>query len=130
MGDLNASGNGTVGGNLTVTGNLIVSGTQSQVNSTVVTVKDNIVVYNDGEIGSGVTNRYSGIQIDRGDLADVRFVFDENDDKWKVGEVGSEIALVTAPEIAGFAAASSVYTKAESDARYLSAGITIDGGVL
>ena len=70
------------------------------------------------------------IQIDRGDLADVRFVFDENDDKWKVGEVGNEIALVTAPEIAGFAAASSVYTKTESDARYLSAGITIDGGVL
>ena len=130
MGDLNASGNGTVGGNLTVTGNLIVSGTQSQVNSTVVTVKDNIVVYNDGEIGSGVTNRYSGIQIDRGDLADVRFVFDENDDKWKVGEVGNEIALVTASEIAGFAAAASVYTKTESDARYLSAGITIDGGVL
>lgn len=130
MGDLNASGNGTVGGNLTITGNLIVSGTQSQVNSTVVTVKDNIVVYNDGEVGSGVTNRYSGIQIDRGDLTDVRFVFDENDDKWKVGEVGNEIALVTAPEIAGFAAASSVYTKVESDARYLSAGITIDGGVL
>ena len=42
------------------------------MNSTVVTVKDNIVVYNNGEIGSGVTNRYSGIQIDRGDLADVR----------------------------------------------------------
>ena len=130
MGDLNASGNGTVGGNLTVTGNLVVSGTQSQVNSTVVTVKDNIVVYNNGEIGSGVTNRYSGIQIDRGDLADVRFVFDENDDKWKVGEVGAEVALVTASEITGFAATSSVYTKVESDARYLSAGITIDGGVL
>ena len=37
---------------------------------------------------------------------------------------------MTASEIAGFAAAASVYTKTESDARYLSAGITIDGGVL
>ncbi len=130
MGDENVTGNSSVGGNLTVTGNLIVSGTQSQVNSTIVTVKDNIVVYNNGEVGSGVTNRYAGIQIDRGDLADVRFVFDEQDGKWKVGEVGTEVALVTAPEIAGFASAASVFTKTEADARYLSAGITIDGGVL
>jgi phage-related tail fiber protein len=104
VGDLVTAVNATVGGNLTVSGNLVVSGTQSQVNSTVVTVKDNIVVYNQGEIGSGVTNRYAGIQVDRGDLTDVRLVFDEQDDKWKVGEIGLEIALATATDIAALAA--------------------------
>ena len=129
-GDLVATGNGSVGGNLTVTGNLIVSGTQSQVNSTIVTVKDNIVVYNAGEIGSGVTNRYAGIQIDRGDLTDVRFVFDENDGHWKAGAVGSEVAFAYKTDLASLADASLVYTKTEADARYLSAGMTVDGGVL
>ena len=129
-GDLSVTGNGTVSGNLTVTGNLIVSGTQSQVNSTVVTVKDNIVVYNNGEIGSGVTNRYAGIQIDRGDLTDVRFVFDEQDDKWKVGEVGSEVALALASDLSSYALAANTISQTTADARYLSAGITIDGGVL
>jgi hypothetical protein len=130
MGDLNVSANGTISGNLTVTGNLIVSGTQSQVNSTVVTVKDNIVVYNNGEIGSGVTNRYAGIQIDRGDLTDVRFVFDENDDKWKVGEVGNETALALASDLTPYALSVNTISQTQADARYLSAGITIDGGVL
>jgi hypothetical protein len=130
MGDLNVSANIIAGGNLTIAGNLVVSGTTSQVNSTVVSVKDNIVVYNQGEIGSGVTNRYSGVQIDRGDLADVRLVFDEQDDKWKVGEVGSEIALVTANEIANLATAANTYTKTEADARYMLAGAALDGGVL
>lgn len=125
-----AAGDLSVTGNLTVTGNLIVSGTQSQVNSTVVTVKDNIVVYNNGEIGSGVTNRYAGIQIDRGDLTDVRFVFDEQDDKWKVGEVGSESALALASDLSAYALAANAISQTSADARYLSAGITIDGGVL
>lgn len=130
MGDFVTSANATVGGNLTITGNLTVSGTQSQVNSTVVTVRDNIVVYNNGEVGSGVTNRYSGIQIDRGDLADVRFVFDEQDDRWKVGEVGVESTLALLSELSAYASASSVYAKTEADARYMQVGATIDGGVL
>lgn len=130
MGDLNVSADIIAGGNLTIAGNLVVSGTTSQVNSTVVSVKDNIVVYNQGEIGSGVTNRYSGVQIDRGDLADVRLVFDEQDDKWKVGEVGSEIALVTANEIANLATVANTYTKTEADARYMLTGAALDGGVL
>ena len=78
-----------------VIGIVEVRGTQSQVNSTVVTVKDNIVVYNNGEIGSGVTSRYSGFQVDRGDLADVRFVWDEQNSKFVAGEVGHEIPMAT-----------------------------------
>lgn len=129
-GDMVVTGNGSVSGNLTVVGNLIIAGSQTQVDSTVVTVADNIVVYNNGEVGAGVTNRFAGIQIDRGTLADVRFVYDESDDKWKVGEAGSETALALVTDLSGLAVASTVYTKTESDNRYLSAGITIDGGVL
>ena len=77
-----------------------------------------------------MTNRYAGIQIDRGDLADVRFVFDEQDDKWKVGEVGSESALALASDLSAYALAANAISQTSADARYLSAGITIDGGVL
>ena len=123
-------GAASVSGDLTITGNLVVSGATTTVNSTNVTTKDNVIVLNYGEIGSGVTNRYSGFQIDRGDLTDVRFVFDENDDMWKIGQVGAELALATVSDVATKVTNGTVYTKAESDSLYLSSGMTIDGGVL
>lgn len=155
-GDFVTSANATVGGNLTLTGNLTVHGTTSTVNSTVVTVKDNVVVYNAGEVGAGVTSRYSGLQIDRGELTDVRLVFDEQDDRWKAGVVGGEVSLATVTDLvhnhdAQYAAVShghtflslegkpttlagygvtDAYTRAEADALFLSTGVVIDGGVL
>ena len=84
-------------GNLTVGGNLVVNGTQSVINSTIVDVRDNIMVLNSGEIGSGVTNGTSGIQVDRGDLADYQLVFDETDDLFKIGAIGSLEIISTRP---------------------------------
>ena len=84
-------------GNLTVGGNLVVNGTQSVINSTIVAVRDNIMVLNSGEIGSGVTNGTSGIQVDRGDLADYQLVFDETDDLFKIGAIGSLEIISTRP---------------------------------
>jgi hypothetical protein len=83
-----------------------------------------------GGIGSGVTNRYSGIQVDRGNLTDVRFVFDENDDTWKAGTVGNEVAFATVTDVSSKVTNGTVYLKSESDSLFLSAGMTIDGGVL
>lgn len=77
-----------VGGNLTVTGNLTVNGTNTVVNTQTVQVKDNILSLNHGQVGSGVSAQYAGLNVDRGDLQAYRIVFDEVDDLFKVGMVG------------------------------------------
>ena len=69
---------GTSVGEVQVTGNLVVSGTTTTVNSTEVTINDNILVLNAGEAGTGVTLNESGIRIERGSLADVQFLFNES----------------------------------------------------
>jgi hypothetical protein len=69
-------------GNVRVTGNLIVEGDTLTVSAENLNVNDNIIVLNFGETGSGVTLRYSGIQIDRGTSQPASLIFDENDDIW------------------------------------------------
>ena len=65
-------------GEVQITGNLVVSGTQTTVNSTTMTVNDNIIVLNAGEAGAGVTLNEAGIRIERGSLADVQMLFNES----------------------------------------------------
>ena len=71
-----------------VTGNLIVTGDTLTVSADNLNVKDNVIVLNFGETGTtfspggGVTLQYSGIQVDRGIIAPLSIVFDENDDTW------------------------------------------------
>ena len=81
-----ASGGTTIDSELTVTGNLTITGTTTTVSTTNTTVTDNIVVYNSGEAGAGVAGGAgkSGIEIDRGSVANAQFVFDEADDKFKI----------------------------------------------
>ena len=88
-------GNATVSGNLAIAGNLSISGSTTIVDTTNLSVKDNIVTVNKGEAGSGVTLRYAGVEVDRGDLARQRLVWDETAGKWKAGETNSEVALAT-----------------------------------
>jgi len=68
---------GTVTGITTITGNLVVLGATTQVSSTDLNLKDNVLVLNDGETGSGITLNTSGIQIDRGNFPDAKIIFDE-----------------------------------------------------
>ena len=71
-----------------VTGNLTVTGTTTSVETTNTQVTDNIITYNQGESGSGVTAGTSGIEIDRGSLDNALLVFDESDDSFKVSTDG------------------------------------------
>lgn len=75
--------------NLTVSNNLTVAGTYFTVTPTEVKTQDNIIVLNDGEVGSGVTAGTAGVEIDRGLLTNYRFEFDETSDSFVIGEVGS-----------------------------------------
>jgi hypothetical protein len=101
----------TVTGNLTVGGNLIVNGTQTTINSTVVSTKDNIIELNKGEVGDGVSLGTAGIKIDRGGFNPFTLVFDEADDFFKIGEQGHTEIIATRPwATATFAAINHNHT--------------------
>lgn len=74
--------------NITIKGNVTQEGSSFITKAETVEVSDNILLLNRGEVGSGVTKGISGIQVDRGALADYQFIFDESDDKFKVGVEG------------------------------------------
>jgi len=92
---VSVSGDQSVSGALTVTGNLTVNGTTTTVNTTNLAIKDNVITVNKGENGSGVSVRYAGIDVDRGDLARQRLIWDETAGKWKFGETNNELAIAT-----------------------------------
>ena len=65
-------------GRVVITGDLFVTGnTTTSINSTDTDIKDNIILLNSGEIGFGVFNDESGIEIDRGLSRNALMVFDE-----------------------------------------------------
>ena len=78
-----------VSGSLTVTGDMVVNGDSFVVNTETVEVKDNIIVLNKGQVGSGVSAGLAGIKVDRGDAPDYMIVFDEEEDMFKVGMAGN-----------------------------------------
>ena len=76
------------GGSVRITGNLVVDGETVNVSATDLSIEDNIVSLNVGEVGPGVTLVYSGIEIERGSTASITpqnnasFLYDENTDAW------------------------------------------------
>tara|TARA_S200000501_G_C20869536_1_gene763562 strand:- start:1040 stop:1675 length:636 start_codon:yes stop_codon:yes gene_type:complete len=85
---LDPSGSINLNSNTTVTGNLTVAGTTTTISTTNTEVADRVIKLNDGESGSGVTGRYSGLEFDRGSANNALLVFDENDDKFKISTDG------------------------------------------
>lgn len=67
-------------GTVVVSGDLLVEGNTTTVESETMTVKDNIIVVNKGETGTGVTLGTAGIQVDRGpSTADAQILWDESE---------------------------------------------------
>jgi hypothetical protein len=80
-----AGNNGTV----RITGDLVVEGEQLTINTSDLFVEDNIIRLNIGETGNGVTENYSGIEIDRGSNGGetnlyATFWFNELTDSWEI----------------------------------------------
>jgi hypothetical protein len=86
---------GRIEGNLLVAGNLTVSGTTFTTQTETVQISDNLMVINHGEVSTGVTEGEAGIEIDRGQAVNYRFMFDETDDYFVVGISGSEQPVAT-----------------------------------
>jgi hypothetical protein len=92
------TGDQTFQQDVVVQGNLTVSGTQFIANVEIVQVEDNIMLLNNGEPGAGVTERYAGIEIERGSSTNYLAVFDENSDSFYVGISGSLQPVATREE--------------------------------
>jgi len=74
-------------GTVIVTGDLEVRGESTTINTTDLTIEDNIIVLSDGTQGSGLPSSVgfqSGIEIDRGTLPNARWIFDEQI-SWTLG---------------------------------------------
>jgi hypothetical protein len=81
-----------------IPGNLTVGGATTSVSSTNIDIEDNIITLNKGETSSGVTLRYSGMEIDRGSSSRAALVFDESNPTGISGSVGTwMIASATVP---------------------------------
>jgi len=89
------SGNANVGANLAVAGNtvlagdLTVNGTTTTVNTQNLDVTDNIIVLNNGQTGAAPTSLRSGIEVERGDTANVLLRWNDNIDRWELTNDGS-----------------------------------------
>lgn len=75
-------------GLVTLTGDLTVQGTTTTVNSTVVTIADNIIILNSGEVAAGVGGGTgtSGIEVERGSLQNSFIVWDETNTVWTIDQ--------------------------------------------
>lgn len=80
---------------VSISGDLFVDGTTFVVHNQEVTTSDNIIVVNQGETGPGVTAGIAGIEIDRGSETNYRFVFAEDTDTFRIGEIGDTQAVAT-----------------------------------
>jgi hypothetical protein len=82
------TGSAASGGSVRVTGNLVVEGDTFNISTTNLTIEDNIISLNTGEVGPGVSLIYSGIEIERGNTSSITpqnnasFLYDESTDSW------------------------------------------------
>ena len=86
---------------VTVTGNLNVLGTQTIIDSTTTTIRDNTIVLNDGETGNGVSTlgTTAGITVDRGAATiggNVSLRWNETFLKWEITNDGTNYANISA----------------------------------
>ena len=69
-----------VTGNTVLDGNLTITGTETIVNTETINLADNTIVLNSNATGTPSEN--GGIEIERGDLANVSFLWDEGEGQW------------------------------------------------
>lgn len=120
---LDVTANSRITGDLYIRGNLLVDGTTFVVVNQELTTSDNIATLNQGESGAGVTLGQAGLLIDRGTETNYHIIFDESDDRFKVGLVGSEKLVLTGQAgneslSLGDSTSIVVFATAEDDTNY------------
>jgi hypothetical protein len=84
---------------VSISGDLFVDGTTFVIHNQQVTTSDNIIVVNDGETGPGVTAGTAGMEVDRGTEPNYQFIFSEDSDTFRIGEVGDTQAVATREDV-------------------------------
>jgi hypothetical protein len=120
---------------LVIDGDLLVSGTKFISSTETVEIEDNLLIINEGEVGSGVTasGGEAGIEVDRGSLTNYRFIFDETQDNFRVGEAGDLQAVATredTPVNGGVAFWNATENRFDTDSGLVVTGGALDHGAL
>ena len=118
--DLNVAGTIT-------TANLNVTGTTTTVNTETVTIKDNIILINSTQTGTPISTLLSGIEVERGDLTNYQFLFEENTKTFKIGTAGNLQPVATRDNSP---IANSVPYWDNANSKYSSSGLTISGSTI
>tara|TARA_Y100000310_G_scaffold325653_1_gene389427 strand:- start:239 stop:1747 length:1509 start_codon:yes stop_codon:yes gene_type:complete len=79
---IDMNGAADISGNLTVGGNLTVEGTATALSTETISMYDNIIMLNSNATGTASVD--AGLEIERGDDANTRLVWDESADKWSI----------------------------------------------
>ena len=79
-----------------IKGNLQIVGNSTVVNTSNTTIKDNFITLNDGELSSGVSAGFAGIQVDRGLDIDVDIRWNESSNNWQITNDGTTYYNVVA----------------------------------
>ena len=79
----------TFSGDITISGDLTVNGSTTTIDTTNLTIEDNIIVLNKNQTGSPANTLLSGIEIERGGSTNVLLNFKEDGDRWQFTNNGS-----------------------------------------
>jgi hypothetical protein len=104
------TGTTTVNNNLVVSGNLTVDGTTTTLNTATLEVEDNIVLLNKGV--TGIPSLNAGLEIERGDSANVNILWNESSDSWTITNEGTNYHAIARKHVADISgnAATTAFT--------------------
>ena len=100
-------------GDLTVTGNLTVSGSTTYINTETIELADNVIVLNSNATGSASEN--AGIEVERGDDANVSIRWNESSNKWEFTNDGSIYAEIASASVVSLIDGRLVTAESEID---------------
>jgi hypothetical protein len=84
-----------------IDGNLLVGGNSTSVNHESISVTNSFITLNQGETGAGVSLGSSGIEIDRGTLANVALIWNETSSAWQITADGTTFRPIATYGIGG-----------------------------
>ena len=82
-----------------VSGNLTVSGTTTNIDTTNLTVSDNIIILNNDVTGTPSQN--AGIEVERGDQTNAVLQWNETSDHWEISSGGTTGRIITTGDTLG-----------------------------
>lgn len=91
-----------------ISGNLTILGNTTAVETTNTTLRDNIIVLNDGEVGAGVTAGNAGVLVNRGTLSNVSILWNEPVKRWQLTNDGTSFSNISITTGSGGTSLSAV----------------------